>query len=141
MPHELARVLDISEDEKRFFFEALYGTASMLPLYNFPEHNPYFTGREEILAQLHAKLTAGKSVALIQTQAISGLGGIGKTQVAIEYAYRFRKHYHDILWAAAESRETLIGSYLTLARHLHLGQETEQGFLERRVDHELLRQS
>lgn len=126
MLHEIARVLDVSEDEKRLLFEALYGTASMLPLHNFPEHNPYFTGREEILAQLHAQLTTGKSVALIQTQAISGLGGIGKTQVAIEYAYRFFAHYHDVLWVAAESRETLMTSSLTLARRLRLPEQEER---------------
>src|SRR5260370_15386875 len=126
MLHEIARVLDLSEDEKRLLFEALYGTASMLPLHNFPGHNPYFTGREEILARLHARLTAGKQVALVQTQAVSGLGGIGKTQVAIEYAYRFREEYHDILWVAADSREILITSYLTLARYLRLREREER---------------
>lgn len=126
MVHEIARILDLGEDEKRLLFEALYGTASVLPLHNLPEHNAYFTGREEILGGLHAHLTAGKQVALIQTQAISGLGGIGKTQVAIEYAYRFRKHYHDILWAPADSREILVASYLTLARRLRLREREER---------------
>src|SRR5947209_15357077 len=66
MVHEIARILDPSEDEKRLLFEALYGTASVLPLHNLPEHNAYFTGREEILESLHAHLTAGKQVALVQ---------------------------------------------------------------------------
>jgi tetratricopeptide (TPR) repeat protein/DNA-binding XRE family transcriptional regulator len=128
MLYEIARVLHLSEDEKRLLFEARYGTASMLPLHNLPEHNPYFTGREEILSHLHAHLISGKQVALVQTQAISGLGGIGKTQVAIEYAYRFREHYHDILWVVADSREALVTSYLVLARLLrpHEREEREQ---------------
>jgi hypothetical protein len=53
---------------------------------NIPfERNPLFTGREEVLERLHTTLRAGKTTAL--TQAISGMGGIGKTQTAVEYAY------------------------------------------------------
>jgi tetratricopeptide (TPR) repeat protein len=126
MVDTLVQALDLNDEEKRLLFEAYVGTASVLPLHNFPEHNPYFTGRETILKSLHAHLTADKQVALIQAQAISGLGGIGKTQVAIEYAYRFREHYHDILWVAADSRETLMTSYLTLARHLRLREREER---------------
>ena len=55
--------------------------------------NPYFTGREQFLLSLHRTLAAEKTVALSQTRAISGLGGIGKTQIAIEYAYRYAREY------------------------------------------------
>jgi hypothetical protein len=48
--------------------------------------NPFFTGREELLKQLHDNLAQNKAAALTQAQAISGLGGIGKTQTAVEYA-------------------------------------------------------
>lgn len=101
MVDALVLALDLNDEEKRLLFEAYLGTASVLPLHNFPEYNPYFTGRETILKSLHAHLSTGKQVALTQMQAISGLGGIGKTQVAIEYACRFREHYHDILWVVA----------------------------------------
>src|SRR5258708_5301159 len=47
----------------------------------FPR-NRFFTGREDILQSLHAQMQKGK---LAQPQAISGLGGIGKTQLAMEY--------------------------------------------------------
>ncbi len=117
---ELARVLRLGEAEKRLLVEARFGTASILPLYNLPEQNPYFTGREALLEMLHRSLAAGEQVALVQTQAISGLGGIGKTQLALAYAYRYRAHYHDILWALADSRETLVASYVTFAQHLRL---------------------
>lgn len=52
--------------------------------------NPNFTGREDELAQLQASLLAGETAALVQAQAIHGLGGVGKTQLAVEYAYVLR---------------------------------------------------
>lgn len=86
--------------------------------------NPHFTGREELLDQLtrqfsppesdHATL---RSIALTQTQIIKGLGGIGKTQTAIEYAYRARAQgrFTHTLWISAASEETITTSILTLA--------------------------
>src|SRR5690349_2764993 len=57
-------------------------------LWNVPyPRNPFFTGREELLTHLAEALRMGPATALTQPQAISGLGGIGKTQVAVEYAY------------------------------------------------------
>jgi tetratricopeptide (TPR) repeat protein/DNA-binding XRE family transcriptional regulator len=122
---ELARVLNLSDADTRLLVEARFGTASLLPFHNLPDPNPYFTGRETLLEMLHRALTSGEQVALVQTQAISGLGGIGKTQLALAYAYRCRQHYHDILWALAESHETLTTSYMTLAQHLRLDLRAE----------------
>ncbi len=59
-------------------------------VWNVPfRRNPFFTGREPIFTQIHSLLHAG-TTALSQPPAISGLGGIGKTQTAVEYAYRSR---------------------------------------------------
>ncbi|HLZ61583.1 MAG TPA: FxSxx-COOH system tetratricopeptide repeat protein [Ktedonosporobacter sp.] len=118
----IARVLKLDEEDERLLIEARFGTASIVPLHHLPESNPYFTGREEILNDLQTHFTDGKQ----RVQAISGLGGIGKTQIAIEYAYRFREHYHDILWAQADSREVLVSSYLVLAQHLRLRERAEK---------------
>ena len=122
---ELARVLQLGEAEQRLLVELRFGTASLLPFSNLPEQTPYFTGRDALLQTLHTALSAGEQVALVQAQAISGLGGIGKTQTALAYAYRYRDHYHDILWALADARETLTASYLTFAQHLRLDVRTE----------------
>ena len=89
--------------------------------WNIPyRRNPYFTGREDLLTRLHELLHAGKATALTQAQAISGLGGIGKTQTAVEYAYRSRGDYQAVLWASAASRETLISDFVALAALLQL---------------------
>src|SRR5216683_3191142 len=65
-------------------------------------------------------------VALGQMQAISGLGGIGKTQLAIEYAYRQRQYYQAILWARADALDTLNASYSELATLLDLPQKNAE---------------
>ncbi len=96
------------------------GTKGVL-FWNVPyRRNPYFTGREDLLGRLHALLHAGKAAALTQPQAISGLGGIGKTQTAVEYAYRYRDDYPAVLWASTATRETLIADFVALATLLQL---------------------
>src|SRR5437762_485256 len=62
--------------------------------------NAFFTGREELLRELHERFTGNRAAVLTQGQAINGLGGIGKTQIATEYAYRHREEYRFVLWAS-----------------------------------------
>jgi tetratricopeptide (TPR) repeat protein len=88
--------------------------------------NALFTGREDVLTQLYEALRAGKTTASSQPQAISGLGGIGKTQTAMEYAYRYRDDYDYVLWVKAESREALISDFVTIAHLLNLPEQQEQ---------------
>jgi tetratricopeptide (TPR) repeat protein/DNA-binding XRE family transcriptional regulator len=93
--------------------------------WNVPyRRNPFFTGREIVLKRLHDMLTSEKAAAL--TQAISGLGGVGKTQTAVEYAYRYTGDYKTILWARADSRETLVSDFLSIANLLKLPEKDEQ---------------
>ena len=96
-------------------------------LWNVPfRRNPFFTGREEVLRRLHSALEEEKVAAVAQTQAISGLGGIGKTQTAVEYAYRHQARYQAVFWAKADSRELLTADYMNLATLLNLPEKDEQ---------------
>lgn len=82
--------------------------------------NPFFTSRDALLTHLHATLQTGDTVASARLQAISGLGGMGKTQSALEYAYRFREEYQAVLWARAETSEVLIADLMNIAEVLAL---------------------
>lgn len=91
------------------------------PIWTVPyQRNPFFTGREDILERLHQSLTSSYPIALTQPLAINGLGGIGKTQIAVEYAYRFSTRYTTVLWLAAASQETLLQGLTQFVRLLRL---------------------
>jgi hypothetical protein len=86
-------------------------------VFTVPSRNRYFTGREDLLTQLRAGLTRGTAVAVT---ALHGLGGVGKTQLAIEYAHRYAAGYRMVGWIDAE-QSVLIGEQLaTLASRVGL---------------------
>lgn len=84
--------------------------------WNVPRrHSLYFTGRMPLLEQIYHTFCFANEAGVISPQAITGLGGMGKTQVAAEYAFRFRDVYEAILWVSAESRESLLADFRAIA--------------------------
>src|SRR6202162_5226810 len=82
--------------------------------------NPYFTGRDTVLQNLHEALSRDSATALTQGHAIFGLGGIGKTQTAFEYSYRYRSEYRFIFWTRADTEVALQAGCVEMAKLLDL---------------------
>ncbi|WP_007512061.1 FxSxx-COOH system tetratricopeptide repeat protein [Pseudofrankia saprophytica] len=82
--------------------------------------NPHFTGREGELADLRARLVGdGRAVAV--PQALHGLGGVGKTQLAVQYAYRHAGDYDLVWWVPAENLALVLGALAALADRVGVG--------------------
>ncbi|HEU5367627.1 MAG TPA: TIR domain-containing protein, partial [Ktedonobacterales bacterium] len=87
------------------------------PIWHVPPYTPFFTGRERELESLRNTFMARAGLV---TQALTGLGGMGKTQTALAYAHRYRQEYHTVFWAQAENREVLFGDMTRFASLLQL---------------------
>ncbi|EYF03182.1 FxSxx-COOH system tetratricopeptide repeat protein [Chondromyces apiculatus] len=88
-----------------------------------PPRNLSFTGRDQLIRELRTALTSGSPAAL--TQAISGLGGVGKTQLAAEYAHRYASQYDVIWWVRAEEPAMIAEEFAQLAAALGLPEKDE----------------
>jgi tetratricopeptide (TPR) repeat protein/DNA-binding XRE family transcriptional regulator len=122
---ELARHLNLDDEEIRQLLEA--SLTALAPHWLVPlRRNPYFTGREEILEAMHTQLGFDQTVALTQSSALHGLGGVGKTQIALEYAYRHALDYSAVFWIEAEKDEQIVASLLRIAETLQLPGQNEK---------------
>ncbi|GIJ48983.1 hypothetical protein Val02_58690 [Virgisporangium aliadipatigenens] len=84
-----------------------------------PPRNPNFTGRQILLDRLHADLRVARETAVLP-QALHGMGGVGKSQVAIEYVHRHSREYDLIWWIPAEQPGQILASLTKLAQRLNL---------------------
>ncbi|OIW28676.1 hypothetical protein CONLIGDRAFT_389933 [Coniochaeta ligniaria NRRL 30616] len=92
----------------------------VFPLFELPHaRNPSFSCREDEIEALRTQLNINAG-SVPTSCVIHGLGGVGKTQLAIEYAYRNRGAYDAIFWLNAEQDSELATDYASTARHLGL---------------------
>ncbi|MEU6371749.1 FxSxx-COOH system tetratricopeptide repeat protein [Streptomyces sp. NPDC046909] len=82
-------------------------------VWSVPVRNAAFTGRVELLEHLRQRLKDTGTAALLH-----GMGGVGKTQLATEYAHRYRGDYDVVWWIEAEFGDLALRQYSELATHL-----------------------
>ena len=88
---------------------------SLPPVWNLPARNRGFTGRDELLVSVREQLAAQEAAVV---QAFQGMGGVGKTQLAIEYAYRFAGAYDLVWWIDAEQAGLIGDQFAALGAEL-----------------------
>ncbi|WP_338702378.1 FxSxx-COOH system tetratricopeptide repeat protein [Streptomyces sp. Q6] len=86
---------------------------------NVPPKNPNFTGREILLEAVEEQLRQ-KETAAVLPHALHGMGGVGKSQIAIEYVYRHSAEYNVIWWVPSERESLILASLAELAGVLGL---------------------
>ena len=92
--------------------------ATLPPVWSVPQRNASFTGRGAVLEGLRNRMSSSPTV--VVPQALYGLGGVGKTQVAVEYAHRFAASYDIVWWVSAEQVDQVRASLAQLAERLGL---------------------
>lgn len=79
------------------------------------QKNPHFTGRKNLLNLLHDKLFDEKAEQYTHRVALYGLGGVGKTQLAIEYVVTHKHYYTGIYWITAVNQAELFAGFQKIA--------------------------
>ena len=93
-----------------------------------------FLGRENFIEQLHKQLQAEEaSATAVVGKVVHGLGGVGKTRLAAEYAFRYRQQYSSVIMVVADSPTNLNSNLaaLTSANHLNLPQQFAEAEADR----------
>ncbi len=94
-------------------------------LYDVPfPRNPKFYGRDSLIEELHNRLSPSGSTFERKQRSclVHGIGGMGKTQFALEYTYRYQPSYDFIFWMHAETNPQLALDMIRISASLHLPQ-------------------
>lgn len=132
-----ARSSDVSGYEVVSLKGAITGdkTTLRLPLHLLHPHtsNPEFRGREDVLRQLDDALlptessSADSASAGLQTFALCGIGGLGKTQIAVQFAYNNLSTFDAVFVLQASEAAKLFQAFSEISKRLGLEEESSTG--------------
>jgi tetratricopeptide (TPR) repeat protein len=100
-------------------------------IWNIPHKNHNFVGRKELLQRIENHLNQ-ESTPVILT-ALDGLGGVGKTQLTLEFVWQHNKGYNGVAWFNAESQERLTEDYIRLGLELNIIHQDDKYDIEKRA--------
>lgn len=87
-----------------------------LPCRSLPvSKNPKFFGRKDLLDKIAMALKPSSDPTEFRSVVVHGLGGLGKTQLALAFAYNHVEEFEVILWIASETLPALEQSFSTIA--------------------------
>jgi tetratricopeptide (TPR) repeat protein/DNA-binding XRE family transcriptional regulator len=122
----IVATLRLSDADSEALFRAAGSLAPKMQNLPFPP-NPFFTGRQSELLQISRLFEQNERIAISQPISVSGLGGIGKTQLALEYAHQsYPDVYHSVFFVNAADKASLVAGYLSLAQLLQLPEQNER---------------
>src|SRR5262245_15779461 len=129
---DLVGVEDLEERKRRIIAAAERHSQAAAPpprpFIGVPPRIASFTGRSGELDKLDAILMQDKPAAVtapVGRAAVQGMAGVGKTSLAIEYAYRYRNLYAGVCWCPAEMRTSLVSALASLAETLGAAKERD----------------
>ncbi len=101
---------------------AIAAPSAVAPLRYLPvERNRLFTAREDLLLQLQeAFLRQRRASRTNAWVALCGLGGIGKTQIAVEFVTRYQAEFSAVFWVSAETTDRLVADYIAIAERIYV---------------------
>lgn len=89
--------------------------------------NTRFYGRQNIIADMHKDLSSGeRTMEMMKFVALCGLGGSGKTQLALEYVYRHRDSYEACIWISCDTPIKAAQGFIDVARKLEVENAQQQ---------------
>lgn len=111
-----------NHDAVRIVLNQLYiDTNGGMPLNNLPQQNKYFSGRKDQLKSINEFFIKTDHTTVNICQTVSGLGGVGKTQLAIEYAHRYYSNFKSCIWFVnAETIATTQAYFISFAERFNI---------------------
>lgn len=130
MPQEAAAAFETSSKNEdlcaflaKVYLYAITREDSTEKTTNLPRQNHFFCGRENLLTEISAQYAED-----VHIQGLYGMGGVGKTQLALQYAYTHFNEYETIWWINAENKATLQASifkFLSTLKRLPKGKNDD----------------